>query len=134
MGAAKKKDAERMLQKRPVLVLFFMIGCHHCKANEQAWKQAKRKVGGKVSVVEIDADATPDSANVSGFPTMKYIDKAGKQTEISGPKESGDQILSELHVSPPSGGARRGTGRNRTHRLSRKLRYRTLRNYIPFGK
>lgn len=134
VGAAKKKDAERMLQKRPVLVLFYMIGCPHCQENEKAWKEAKRKVGGQMSVVEIDADATPDSAGVSGFPTMKYIDKSGKETVISGAKESGDQLLQELSVKPSSGGRRRRTGRRRTHGLSRKLRYRTLRNYISFRK
>ena len=124
-----------MLRKRPVLVLFYMIGCPHCQANEKAWKEAKRKVGGKVSVVEVDADATPDSAGVSGFPTMRYIDETGKQTETSGAKDSGDEILTELKVEAPAlGGRRRRTGRRRTHRLSRKLRYRTLRNYIAFRK
>ena len=134
VGAAKKKDAERMLQNRPVLVLFYMIGCPHCQANEKAWNEAKRKVGGNTSVLEIDADATPDSAGVSGFPTMRYIDENGKKSETSGAKKSGDEILSELKVPPTSGGRRRRTGRRRTYRLSRKLRYRTLRNYIPFRK
>lgn len=131
VGAAKKKVAERMLQKRPVLVLFYMIGCPHCQANEKAWKEAKRKVGGKVQTLEIDADATPESSGVSGFPTMKYIDSSGKETMTAGAKESGEEILRELQVPLTSGGRRR---RGRTHRLSRKLRHRTLRNYVSLGK
>lgn len=133
VGAAKKKVAERMLQKRPVLVLFYMIGCPHCQANEKAWKEAKRKVGGKIQTLEIDADATPDSSGVSGFPTMKYIDETGKETTTSGAKESGDEILTELQVPKSTGGRRRSRGR-RTHRLSRKLRHRTLRNYVSLRK
>lgn len=134
VGAAKKKVAERMLQKRPVLVLFYMIGCPHCEANEKAWKEASKKVGGAIQTLRIDADATPESTGVSGFPTMKYIDKSGKETVTTGAKESGDEILSELQVPTSTRGGRRRSRRSRTHRLSRKLRYRTLRNYVSLGK
>ena len=134
VGAAKKKVAERMLQKRPVLVLFYMIGCPHCEANEKAWKEASKKVGGAIKTLRIDADATPESTGVSGFPTMKYIDKSGKENVITGAKESGDEILSELQVPTSTRGGRRRSRRSRTHRLSRKLRYRTLRNYVSLGK
>lgn len=127
VGAVKKKVAERMLQTRPVLVLFYMIGCPHCEANEKAWKEATKKTS--VKTLKIDADATPESTGVTGFPTMKYIDKNGKETVTTGAKESGDEILKELQVS-----TRGGSRRRRTHRLSRKLRYRTLRNYISLGK
>ena len=85
-GAAKKEDAERVLQKRPLLVLFFMNGCPHCEANKPAWEQAKKKIKGGATVAEIEAEATPDSAGVSGFPTMKYVDATGKETVTSGQK------------------------------------------------
>jgi thiol-disulfide isomerase/thioredoxin len=126
-GADKKQDAEKTLKKRPLLVLFFMEGCPHCEANKPAWDQAKKKMKGRARVAEIEASATPDSANVSGFPTMKYVDKTGNETVISGEKQSGDQILSELRVS------RGGSRRRRTHRRhTRKLRHRTLRSYVAF--
>lgn len=134
VGAAKKKVAERMLQKRPVLVLFYMIGCPHCEANEKAWKEASKKVGGAIQTLKIDADATPESTGVSGFPTMKYIDQSGKETVTTGAKETGDEILRELQVPTSARGGRRRSRRGRTHRLSRKLRYRTLRNYVSLGK
>jgi len=136
-GAAKKQDAERVLQKRPLLVLFFMNGCPHCESNKPAWDQAKKKMKmmkGGATVAEIEAEATPDSAGVSGFPTMKYIDASGKETVTTGEKQSGDEILKDLGApSAPSalGGARRrGTHRRRT----RKLRHRTLRNYVSLRK
>ena len=129
-GAAKKQDAERVLQKRPLLVLFFMNGCPHCESNKPAWDQAKKKMKGGATVAEIEAEATPDTAGVSGFPTMKYIDALGKETVTTGEKQSGDQILKDLGAPVLSAGARR----RRTHRRTRKLRHRTLRNYVSLRK
>ena len=101
-GGDKKKEAENVLKKRPLLVLFFMDGCSHCMANKPAWEDAKGKAG--VPTVEIEASAVPDSEGVSGFPTMKMIDSNGKKKEISGQKESGDEILKELDVPKKKGG------------------------------
>jgi hypothetical protein len=125
-GSARKKDAERALKKRPVLVLFFMHGCPHCMANEKAWKEAKKKMGG--NVVEIDEEATPDSAGVTGFPTMKYITEGGQERVITGERQSGGQILQELGVQQ---GSRRRVSLRRLRRTrNRKLRHRTLRNHV----
>ena len=130
VGAAKKQDAKKALQNRPVLVLFYMVGCPHCEANKPAWDDAKTKVPAEVEVLEIEADATPDGEGVSGFPTMMYKDKSGKTTKTSGEKASGDDILTELKV-PKKGGSRRSRSLRRTHRRrNRKLRHRTLRNYV----
>jgi hypothetical protein len=130
-GSARKKDAERMLKKRPLLVLFFMNGCPHCAANEKAWKEAKKKMGGKTA--EIEAEDTPDSAGVTGFPTMKYITEGGEERVITGARQSGGQILQELGV-PTKGGSRRRVSLRRLRRTrNRKLRHRTLRNNIAFA-
>jgi thiol-disulfide isomerase/thioredoxin len=126
VGAGSKDAAKKALQKRPFLVLFFMIGCPHCEANKPAWEEAKAKAPPGTDVVEVDADATPDDEGVEGFPTMKYKSKSGKETKTSGQKASGDEILKELEVK---GGSRRR--RRRTHRVGkRKLLRRTLRNYV----
>ena len=122
-GAERKKDAEKIL-KQPVLVLFYMDGCPHCEANKPAWEQAKKKAG--VRTVEIESSATPESSGVTGFPTMTY-----KGKEISGQKESGDEILNELGV--PVKRRRLGGTRRVLNALGgRKLRHRTLRSYISF--
>ena len=121
-----------MLKKRPLLVLFFMNGCPHCAANEKAWKEAKKKMGGNVA--EIEADATPDSAGVTGFPTMKYITEGGEERVITGARQSGGQILQELGVPTKKGGSRRRVSLRRLRRTrNRKLRHRTLRNNIAFA-
>ena len=118
-------SAERKLKQRPVLVLFYMDGCPHCKTNEKAWKEAKKKYGGNTAEIE-SAEAT----GVTSFPTMKYISEGGQESTISGAQESGDEILQKLNV-PSSGGRRRRRATRRTNnRRNRKLRHRTLRNHV----
>jgi len=129
-GADKKEEAKKLLKTRPLLVLFFMDGCPHCEANKPAWEQAKKKAG--VRTVEIEASATPEE-EATGFPTMKYKSNDGT-TEISGQKETGDQILTELKVPKSAGGARhRLRSYRRVNRLrGGKTRHRTLRSYVTF--
>jgi hypothetical protein len=126
VGAAKQDAAKKALQQRPVLVLFYMIGCPHCEANEKAWGEAKAKAPAGTKIVEVDADATPAEEGVNGFPTMKLKKADGTETTTSGQKTSGDEILKELGAK--TGGSKR---RSRTHRSrQRKLRRSTLRHYV----
>ncbi len=130
VGAAKKQDAKKALGTRPVLVLFYMIGCPHCEATKPAWDKAKKEVPEDTEVLEIDADATPDDEGVSGFPTMRYVDRTGKAKTISGEKTDKQEILNELGVSKKGGSRRRRSLRRTYRRRDRKLRHRTLRNYV----
>jgi hypothetical protein len=127
-GASRKDAAKKALRQRPVLVLFYMIGCPHCEANKPAWEDAKRKAPKDMEILEVEADATPEDEGVNGFPTMKAKKADGSETETSGKKSSGDEILKELGVASKKGGSKR---RRRTHRSrNRKLLRRTLRNYV----
>ena len=130
-GGNKKEEAKKLLKTRPLLVLFFMDGCPHCEANKPAWEEAKKKAD--VPTAEIEASATPEE-EATGFPTMKY--KSESETkEISGQKESGDEILDELKVPKKSSGGRRRRGRslrNVNRKGGRKTRHRTLRSYVSF--
>ena len=126
-GGDKKEAARKLLKKQPLLVLFFMDGCSHCEANKPAWEEAKKKAN--VPTAEFEASATPEE-EATGFPTMKY----GKK-EISGQKESGDEILDELKVPKKSSGGRRHrlrTGRRVNRLRGGKSRHRTLRSYVSF--
>ena len=130
VGAAKKQDAKEALQHRPILVLFYMIGCQHCKNNKPAWDEAKKKVDKDTEVLEIEADAVPDDEGVQGFPTMRHVDKDGKKTETSGEKQSAKEIEEELEIKKKGGSRRRRSFRRTNRRRNRKLRHRTLRNHV----
>jgi hypothetical protein len=128
-GADKKKEAEKMLEQKPILVLFFMDGCPHCAANKPAWDGLKGTVD--MPMVEIEASATPESTGVYGFPTMMLIDEKGTKTKTEGQKSSADEIKKELKLSKKKkGSSRRRHALRKTNRRSRKLRHRTLRNYV----
>jgi hypothetical protein len=141
-GAAKKKEAKRALEKRPCVALLFMTGCPHCEANQPAWDEFKKTVPSETSVLEIEAEAAPDTVEINGkeesvhgFPTMIYKSKDGKDKIISGEKHSAKEIEDELEIKK-KGGSKRGFGRKSTRRAlrrrNRKLGYRTLRHDVSF--
>jgi len=123
------QEAEEILQEKPLVVLFYMDGCPHCEANKPAWDKFKKSC--KVPVAEIEANETPSSSGVSGFPTMMYIKEGGERVVISGKRDSAKEIAGELGA-PTSGGGR--ATRRRSHRRRRHLRHRTSRNYVPLVK
>jgi hypothetical protein len=129
-GADKKKDAEMLLQKRPILVLFFMDGCPHCAANKPAWDALKQNVS--MPTAEIEASATPDSTGIVGFPTMMLITETGETRKTEGKKSSAQEIKKDLKMSKKKGGSKRRNTYRKTNRRNRKLRHRTLRNYVSF--
>ena len=124
-----KQEAEELLQKKPLVVLFYMEGCPHCAANKPAWDDLKKTC--KLPMAEIEAEETPSSSGVTGFPTMIYITKDGSKKSIEGKRGSGKEIAKELEL--PTSGGRRHASRLRSHRRRRHLRHRTLRNYVPFA-
>lgn len=131
--AHSKEEASELLEERPVLVLFHMVGCPHCAANQPAWEDAKKKAPAEVKIVEIEAENVPDEEGVTSFPTMEFKDKKGKTKKVAGAQPSGDAILGQLGVR--SGGSRRRrVTRRLTNRRQRKLRNRTLRNYVALAK
>lgn len=132
-GAAQKQKAEALMKKKPIVILFFMDGCGHCAANKPMWDKFKKKMGGTVRMAEVEAEATPDSSGVTGFPTMMYVDEAGNKKEISGAQASPEAIESGLGMKKAGGSRvrhRSHATRRRNHRRDRKLRHRTLRNNV----
>lgn len=124
------QEAEEILQKKPLVVLFYMTGCPHCEANKPAWEDFKKSC--KLPMAEIESNETPSSSGVTGFPTMIHIKKDGSKKTIEGKRDSGKEIAKELEVEEKSGG-RRAT-RRRSYARKRHLRHRTLRNYVPLVK
>ena len=130
-GADKKQDAEKLLAKRPILVLFFMDGCPHCAANKPAWDSLKSQTD--IPMAEIEASATPESTGVYGFPTMMLITENGETRKTEGQKSTAEEIKKDLKLSKKKkGGSRRRNARRTVNRRGRKFRHRTLRNHVAF--
>lgn len=133
----KKEDVEKALEKRPCLVLFYMVGCPHCEANKPAWDELKKEHPDK-EFVEVESEATPDDEGVSGFPTMKHKKEDGSEKVTTGKKSSAKEIADDLELGledKKKGSSRRRRALRRTHRgRNRKLRYSTLRNNISLRK
>ena len=91
-------DVKESLNSRPVLVLFYMEGCSHCEANKPKWDEFKKKFK-KIPVVEIESANVPPEENVTGFPTMKYKPRRGRERVISGEQSSAAEIGRKLGVT-----------------------------------
>jgi thiol-disulfide isomerase/thioredoxin len=115
----KVEEARKALRERPVLVLFYMIGCSHCERNQPAWDKMEKKMRGKMKTVKIESADVPPETGVTSFPTMKYFPKKGKAKTLAGAQESANAILGGLGVK--SGGTRRSSRRQR-HSTRRKIR------------
>ena len=71
----KKAEFQRRLKTspRPIIVDLWAPWCAPCRAMEPAFKQASAKYTGKVDVLKINADESPDVLNalgVRGIPTV----------------------------------------------------------------
>lgn len=123
-----------MSKKPRTLVLFFMVGCPHCAANQKAWDEAKKQAKGKMEIEEHEAgDEATASEGVNSFPTMKLKD-GETEAVLEGAQSSGKEIVKKLEAQLPKESSKRKRGRRSTRRLThrggRKLRRGTLRNYV----
>lgn len=111
-----------------VLTLYFLSGCPACARNEKAWSEASKSVKGRMKTKRVEQSDLPMGKQVVSFPTMMIEDESGNEMKrIEGTRMSGKEILSELGVSSR---ARPNTLRRRRNLSRRKLRGRTLRNYV----
>lgn len=84
MGASivndKNFEAEVLKSSEPVLVDFFAEWCGPCKAMAPALEQVAAEMQGKLKVVKVDVDQSPEITNryqIRAMPTL-MIFKAGK--------------------------------------------------------
>ena len=111
---------KRKLSRRPLLVLFFMDGCSHCEANKPKWDEFKKKHR-NIAVEEIESANVPPEENVSGFPTMKYKPRRGRERVISGQQSSAREIEGKLGLSRSL--TRRSSRRRSRHASRRRIRH-----------
>jgi thiol-disulfide isomerase/thioredoxin len=110
------EEARRSLQKRPVLVLFFMNGCPHCIRNEPAFRAAAKKVKGKMKIVRVESKDVPPEEGVSSFPTMKYRPANGPDRVLPGSQKTGRDILMKLGLKGEQSTRRRKADTRKTRR------------------
>ena len=85
-------DNEVLNSTEPVLVDFSAIWCQPCKMLDPVVKQLAGEWDGKVKVVKIDADESPNLVmryEVMGIPTLLFIKGGEVMERVSGyqPKE-----------------------------------------------
>ena len=105
------------------VVFYYMDGCPHCEATWPAWKDAKDKLKGKMSVEEKEsAEAAPDG--VKRFPTFVVWVNGKESKRFEGARTDSKKLVDEIEGKKSRRG---GTRRRRTRR--RQFTHRTLRNY-----
>lgn len=78
---------ERLIERGPItIMLVYSTSCPHCHTYMPLWKQLCRQRQRRANMVSMEADVyqqTPMAAkkNVSGVPTVLFVDKAGRITE-----------------------------------------------------
>jgi thioredoxin 1 len=79
--ASKPKSFGALIQgAEPVLVDFSAVWCGPCKAMEPQLHALKAKMGGRLTIIQIDIDKSPEAARryqVQGVPTL-ILFKEGK--------------------------------------------------------
>ena len=121
--------SSRRRAPKTTVIFYHMIGCPHCDATRPAWEKAKKKMKGKgIEVEEREASKVTPAEEVQTFPTFVVKDEDGKVVRKEpGAVTTAGAIMTKLGLD--GGGSRR----RRTHRRTRKLRHRTLRNYKSFA-
>lgn len=104
---------------RPVVVFYYMNGCPHCRDTWPAWRELKRSADGVFQEIE----AKDAKGVTSAFPTFVVRRKGKEVKRAMGTKTDARALAREL-------GLRQRSRRGGTHRRTRGLRHRTLRNYV----
>lgn len=89
---------EVMEAKTPVLIDFFAIWCGPCKMLMPILEGLEKEYEGKVKIVKIDVDASPDTSNqfgIQSIPTLVFM-KDGREIERLSGFKSKEELKAKL--------------------------------------
>lgn len=114
------RQLDGLLEKKNIIIYFFMNGCPYCEETKPVWDEFKSKQKG-FEFAEIESNQVPDekknSLGISGFPHFLMI-KNGKRKAVSGSKSTLKELKNAFSLGTFNGG--------RSRRFRRKVR-KTLR-------
>ena len=136
MEIADKEEVRNLLKgKMPIVIFFYMNGCHHCEKTKEPWNKLS-SMGLPYKFIKVESANVPEELGIGGFPHFMARDSDGKETTADGAKESPEEIESSLKLRKGKSGGRRKkrSTRHGARRLSRRIRkraYRTRRRHVP---
>ena len=116
-------EVKKLMNKKGVIIFFFMNGCGHCEATRPAWTELTRS-GLPYEFAEVESAAVSPQTGISGFPHFHLVDKSGKVRTVDGEKTNILDLAKSLGISlKKKGGSKslRSLRRN-TRRLTRRVR------------
>jgi hypothetical protein len=125
--------------KQTVVGKLYMIGCGHCDALIEPWNQMKKKIGGKVMVVEdIESNQTKKLEELNkqhgsgvsvqgGYPTIFKIQNGGKVEYYNG-ERTAEKLASWALQGSVHGKKRTVYGKKKTVYRKKRTVYRKKDN------
>ena len=114
-----EKDADALLKEEgPLMIIYYMKTCGHCKDSYQAWKDLSNQVNEKIYMIE-----SSNYPKITSFPTIKIV-KGGNAI----PYEQERTVALMKEALLKKGGRRRSS--KLVHRTRKSKR--TLRRNVTF--
>ena len=119
------QNLDALLEKKNIIIYFFMIGCPYCEKTTPIWNEFKSKQKG-FEFAEIESADIPsnkkDELGIQGYPHFVKIDSKGKRKKVSGSKSSLEELSGALLGK--AGGSRRRISRKFRNRIRKTRRFR----------
>jgi thiol-disulfide isomerase/thioredoxin len=105
----KIPEFDALIKERPVVIMYYMPGCHHCDAMKPEWDRFEKSLKSKnhhVGTARVNSNhmnGVKGSERVSGFPTVLLIEDEKVKSEYSGDRTAEDlERFTNSNVSPVS--------------------------------
>ena len=122
------EELKNFMNKKGVVIFFFMDGCGHCEATRPAWEQLSRS-GFPLEFAEVESSVVSPEFGIRGFPHFHLVDSKGRVKKVDGEKTSKSELANSLGLKRilfrPRNTRRGGRKSRRLSRRVRKVLHRT---------